>query len=216
MIRLKIGLVLIGLVATMAISSSPALALFESETGKLSGTVPPSEIKSGGEFVYEASSPKTAVKCPPSLVGIQWKLSSKSSPFQRVQIKWGKESCKLEIGSSQLKADVSESEILVSSPESGSPKYTQLKGSNLNETQIKIEKGLCEIKVPVAGNQERKKTEQTSPSLTSFEEEIKVNSTEIVSEQTFVKPKLGCGLPKNSTTGELKGVELNLKGQGQR
>jgi hypothetical protein len=212
MLRLKIGLVAVGLVAILAASAAPAFALFESESGKLSGVVANSEITSGGEFVYESGNP-TAVKCPTKSPTIEWSLPATKSTIQKYLIKWGTE-CKVEVGSSKFPAVISNSELQVKSAESGKATYTQLKGSNLNETVVKVESELCVIKVPVAGNNELKKTEQSSPSLTSFEESVLVNVTGITSNE---KSKgVGCTLKTASTSGELKGVAFKLKGQGQR
>lgn len=212
MFRLKIGLVLAGLLAVMATSAAPAFSFFESEPGKTSGKIASSEITSGGEFVYEASKPGVAVKCPPKSVSIEWSLPSEKSALQTYKVNWGTE-CLIKIGTSQLKTLISPSELQVSSPEKGKAKYTQLKGTALNETVLKVEEELCIIKVPTE-NKELTATEQTSPSLTSFEETVGVNTKGVTSNYKF--KGVGCGLAAKSTTGELKGVEFKLKGQGQR
>jgi hypothetical protein len=214
MFRLKIGLVLAGLLAMMAVSATPAFSFFESEAGKTQGKIASSEITSGGEFVYEAAKPAVAVKCPPKSVAIEWSLPAEKSATQTYTVKWGKE-CFIKVGTSQLKAAISNSELQVSSPEKGKDSYTQLKGTALNETVLKIEEEFCVIKVPSAGNKELTATEQKSPSLTSFEETIAVNTTSVTSSYKF--KGVGCGLAATSTTGELKGVEFKIgKGQGQR
>lgn len=214
MTKLKIGLVLVaGLFAVLAASATPAFALFETETGKLSGQVPTASITKGGEFVYESKLPGGAVKCEPKGVGIEWKLATQKNPDQQYQIKWGS-FCSLAVGSSKLPAVVSESELLAESPGSGKDSYTTLTGTNLNETVIKVESELCVIKVPTESNKQLKATTQESPSLTSFEETVNVNTTGVTSNE---KSKgVGCSLATKSTTGELKAVEFKLAGQGQR
>jgi hypothetical protein len=204
--RLKIGLVLAGVMVVMAASAAPALALFEAETGKLQGEVAKSEILKGGEFVYEPGS--GIVKCPTTSPQIKWDVQSKRTNSQQYKIVWGSE-CTSEIGGNKFPATISESDLLVMSEESGKDAYAGLKGSNLVATEIKT--GPCTIIVPAQSN--LTSTAQESPSLTSFEETVKVNVTNIAAE----KPKnVNCPLVLKSTTAELKGVEFKLKGQGQR
>ncbi len=211
MFRLKVGLVLAGLLAIMAASAAPAFALFEAESqAKLSGQVKTAAITKGGEFVYTSGTGEV-VKCEPKGVGIEWKLASVKSPAQQYQIKWGP-FCTLKVGANTLPAEVSESELLVESPASGSDTYKELAGTALNNTELKIEKELCVIKVPAASNKGLKGTTQTSPSLTSFEESVLVETKGVTAEE---KSKgVGCSLASKSTTGELTGVEFNLSGQG--
>ncbi len=204
--RIKIGLVVSGMLAIMALSAAPAFALFEAEK-QLQGQIPNSEIKNGGEFVYEKSA---TVKCPTKSPTIDWVMQSKSSSVQQYKIVWGKE-CKALIGGNELAAEIKPSRLEVKSPESGKAAYTELKGTNLEATEIKT--SACTIIVPAEGNKELKKTEQKSPSLTSFEESVLVNTTGIHAEKT--KNAL-CPLLASTSSAELKGVEFNLKGQGQR
>jgi hypothetical protein len=202
--RLKIGLVFAGLMAVMAVSATPAFALFEASSA-LEGTVANTEISKGGEFVYEKGS---VVKCPTTSPTIKWDLQSKSSSSQQYKIKWGTE-CFSEIGSNKFSATISESDLLVMSESSGKDTYAGLLGSNLVATEIKT--GPCTIIVPVQSG--LKETEQSSPSLTSFEESVKVQTTGITAEKT---KNVNCPLLSKTTSGELKGVVFSLKGQGQR
>jgi hypothetical protein len=202
--KLKIGLMFAGLMAVMAVSAAPASALFEASSA-LEGTVANSEITKSGEFVYEKGS---IFKCPTTSPTVKWALPSKSSSSQQYKIKWGKE-CVSEIGANKFPITISESDLLVMSESSGKDTYAGLLGSNLVATEIKT--GPCTIIVPAQSN--LKETEQSSPSLTSFEETVKVNTTGITAEKT--KNSL-CPLLSKTTTAELKGVEFKLKGQGQR
>ncbi len=205
--RMKFGLILVGIVAMLAASATPAFALFESESGKLSGEVLKSEITKAGEFVYE---PGSNVKCPAKSPTIVWSIPTQKSTTQLYKVNWGTE-CTALISGSLLAATISPSELEVKSPESGKATYAELKGTNLLTTEIKTT--TCTIIVPAEGNKELKKTEQTSPSLTSFEESVLVNVTGVTAEKT--KNAL-CPLLLKTTTAELKEVAFKLKGQGQR
>lgn len=208
--RIKTGLIVSGMLAIMALSAAPAFAQFEAEK-QLQGTVSNTEIIHGGEFVYEAPN-KGIVKCPPKSPTIRWYLQSKSSSVQQYKIEWGSE-CEAEIAGNLLKAKITPSQLEVKSPGTGKDVYTGLLGSNRLATEIVT--SICTIKVPAGGSNENlKETTQESSSLTSFEELVKVNTTGIHAEKPPKTP--GCPLVASSSTGELKGVEFKLKGQGQR
>jgi hypothetical protein len=209
MSRLKIGLMVSGMLAVMALSAAPAFAQFEAEK-QLQGTVSNSEITKGGEFVYEPG--RGIVKCPKTSPTIRWYLQSKSSSMQQYKIEWGSE-CTAELGSSPVKAKITPSQLKVTSSGTGSRSYTGLLGSNDLTTEVVA--GSCTIIIPAGGsNDSLKETTQESPSLTSFEETIKVNTTGIHAEKPPKTP--ACPLVEKSSKAELKGVEFSLKGQGQR
>jgi len=205
MLRTKMALVASCLMVIVAASATPAVALFETEAGKLSGTVAKAEIIKAGEYVYETGSGK--VKCPPKSLTIEWSVPTQKSATQIYKVEWGNE-CVAEIGGSKIAAEISRSELEVKSPESGKPTYTELKGTNVIETQIKT--APCKIKVPAENNKELKKTEQSN--LTGFEELVRVNTTGIHAEKSKT---LLCPLLASSSTGELKGIEFKVKGQMQ-
>ena len=215
MFRLKLGLmglVVAGLVAVMAASAAPAFAEFESEAGKLSGTVEKAAISKGGEFVYESAKPKTAVKCPPKSVTINWSLATQKNLNQTYKINWGTE-CIIVVGASTFPVTISESELRAESQEKAKTKE-KVTGTNLNTTTINVNGGLCIITVPATGNSQLPGTLQESPSLTSFEESVLVNTTGI--KATAKNTGVGCSILTSSSTGELKEVAFKLKGQGQR
>jgi|ERR1700730_17362868 len=206
MFRLKIGLIVSGVLAIMAISVSPAFAEFEAEK-QLRGQVANSEITKGGEFIYETGA---NVKCPTKSPTIDWFLQKQRSPVQQYKVDWGKE-CTALIGGSIIAAEIKPSHLEVKSPATGKATYPELLGSNLETTEIKT--ATCTIIVPAEGNKELKKTEQTSPLLTSFEETVLVNTTGIKAEKT--KNAL-CPLLAKTEKAELREVEFKLRGQGQR
>jgi hypothetical protein len=201
--RMKFGLILAGLVAMLATSATPAFALFESESGKLSGAV---EILKAGEFVYETGA---NVKCPPKSPTITWNLPAEKSEKQIYKVSWGTE-CTALIGGSVIAATISPSELEVKSPESGKGTYTELKGTNLLTTEIKT--ATCTIIVPAEGNKELKKTEQSNLTEPVFSELVKVNTTGVKANKS--KNAL-CPLLEKSEKAELKEVELRARGQKQ-
>jgi hypothetical protein len=207
MFRLKIGFIFAGLLAAAALSAAPASAFFEAEKGtQLSGEVVKANIAKGGEFVYQAGTAQI-VKCPTTSPTIKWSLQTKSNEQQKVFVEWGNE-CILEIAGTKLAAVVSNSELEVLSPEKGHKEYTQLKGSNLLTTTVKA--AGCEITVSNGSeNHNLGFTEQING--TGFEETVKVNTTGVTATHKGAMC-LG-GTP--SHTGELKGVEFQLKGQKQ-
>src|ERR1700730_3590624 len=208
MFRLKTGLILSSLAAVAAVMpATPASALFESESGKLSGVVANSEITKGGEFIYETGS---AFKCPTKSFTIEWSLPTQKSVKQLYKIKWGSE-CTILIGGSQLSVTISPTELEVKSPESGKSSYPDIRVTNLVAFEMKS--GPCTIIVPAEGNKELKKIEQTSPSLTSFEESVLVTMTSITAEKG--KNAL-CPLVQKTKAAELRELAFKLKGQGQR
>ena len=205
MSRLKIGLMVSAVLAIMAISASPAFALFEAEK-QLQGQVPNSEIAKGGVFLYETGA---TVKCPTKSPTIDWSVQAKKSSAQQYKIVWGTE-CKALIGGSELAAEIKPSHLEVKSPESGKSTYTELKGTNLEPTEIKT--AVCTIIVPAEGNKELKKTEQMSLTTPPFSELVKVNVGGIKAEKT--KNAL-CPLLAKSEKAELKEVEFTVTGQKQ-
>lgn len=205
MSRLKIGLLVSGALAIMALSATPAFALFEAEK-QLQGQIANSEITKGGEFVYEPG--KGIVKCPTKSPTIRWYLQAPKSSSQQYKIEWGSE-CKALIAGTELAATISPSKLEVKSPGSGAKAYTELLGTNKIATEVKT--ASCTIIVPgEPSNKELKKTEQEN--LTGFEELIKVNTTGVTAEKT--KNAL-CPLLASTSAAELKGVEFKLKGQKQ-
>ena len=217
MSRFKILVGLVSVFATLAVSVTPAFAIFEAR-GQWKGHV---KVIASGEFVDEGAT----VKCPEKEIEATWSVQSKGvineheKAGKQVQVKkgphlnikisnWGK-ACVAVIGGNKLEAKITPCELQLRQVE-GSFKAT---GGVV--TTCVITAGPCKITVPEGKEKSAESNEGTNVGLaeTGLENKGENLFTKVTTKGVTAEIAKGtlCTLKTNSTS-ELKGLEAEAEG----